>query len=432
MPTDETSAPGANAAGASRSRVLMLCPDCQMIDRRVLQQARTLSRAGYEVTLLSGFECPVESRSREDGLEIIRSVYDWDDDRLRRLRERLPRHDGLRMAVNRSWMLLANRFFRWSPFDRFILRKAREHPSEIVHVHDLPLLRHGAHIARERGAWLVFDSHEIYHEQACLSARDRKRLRREERRHVPRTDVFITVNESIADHFERLHGKRAMVLLNCAPTPPPERLEGGRAELRRRAGLPPTARIVLYQGWISADAHKNLPSLVLAAELLPEDVHVVLIGYGEYERELRELVRGRPAEARVHFLGRVEFDDLLPLTAGADVGVIPYQPADLNGLYCSPNKFFEFVQTGVPVVAQDLEFFRRMRDRHGVVATGDLSTAGGMAGVIREVLDDPERLRTLRESCARAAREICWEVEEQKLLAAYRGLLPPSDGAPPS
>ena len=86
----------------------------------------------------------------------------------------------------------------------------------------------------------------------------------------------------------------------------------------------------------------------------------------------------------------------MALTAGADLGVIPYQPVDLNHDLCSPNKFFEFVQAGVPVVAHDLVFFRDMGRCYGVVSVGDSSTASGMAAAIRNVLDDQPRWQQMQ------------------------------------
>ena len=67
----------------------MLSPDCYMIDRRILQEARSLLGQGYRVTLLSGFESPREEHYVQDGIEIHRYQYDWDDERIKQLRPRI-------------------------------------------------------------------------------------------------------------------------------------------------------------------------------------------------------------------------------------------------------------------------------------------------------------------------------------------------------
>jgi glycosyltransferase involved in cell wall biosynthesis len=324
------------------------------------------------------------------------------------------------MLVNQVFMKVARRWFRYSPFDMFILAKARAVPCDVVHVHDLPILKHGATIAAERGVPLVFDSHEIYHEQEGLTPRDRRILKKVEQRYIPQCELFFTVNEAIADYFEELHGKRPGVLLNCADTPAPGFDTDSRATLRKRADLAPDSQVVLYQGWISAE--RNLATLVRAAEAFPPDTYLVMIGYGAYEPELKAIVENEPWADRVRFLGRVEPAEMLPLTAGADLGVIPYQPIDLNHRLCSPNKFFEYVQAGVPVLSHQLPFFEGMAARYGVVATGDLSNPHDMTAAITRVLNDPGRLAKMKAACQPAAEELNWEHEGRKLVDAYARL----------
>ena len=399
-------------------RVLMMVPDCQMIDRRVLQQARTLVETGHEVVLLAGFECAKAEEYDDHGVHVVRSQFDWDDTRLQRIRAKLPDNDRLKALVNKLWMKVLVRGLSIKPYDTFVLAQARRFPAEVVHIHDLPLLKHGVILSRERGAALVFDAHEIYYEQECLPPRVQRRLRREERRGVPETSLFITVNEAIAQYYERLYGKKPMVLLNCADRPPPGFDKSSRQELRAMAGLGPDAFVVLYQGWISAE--RNLTTLVRSAEYFPPGVSLVLIGYGAHETDLRALLDGKPWAEKVRFLGRVEPDQILPLTAGADLGVIPYLPIDLNHELCSPNKFFEYAQSGVPVVAHDLVFFRGMKEKYGVVEVGDLSTPKGMADAIKALALNAEKLREMRAACYLAAEELNWEVEGKKLASAYR------------
>ncbi|MEK6643758.1 MAG: glycosyltransferase [Planctomycetota bacterium] len=402
-------------------KVLMLVPDCQMIDRRVLQQARTLVETGAEVTLLAGFECAKAEEYNWQGVQIVRCQFDWDDSRLRRIRARLPDNDRLKTLVNRIWMKVIIRLLSIKPYDTYVLAQAERFSADVIHVHDLPLLKHGAILAKRWGVPLVFDAHEIYYEQETLPPRVRRRLAREERRHVPDTSLFMTVNGAIADHYKMLYGKRPLVLMNCADRPQPGFDATSRADLRAMAGLPTDAQVILYQGWISAE--RNLTTLVRAAELLPADSYLVMIGYGVHEADLRAIVDGKPWADKVRFLGRVEPDRILSLTAGADVGVIPYQPIDLNHTLCSPNKFFEYVQSGVPIVAHDLVFFREMRERYAVVEVGDLSTPLGMAAAINRLAADTATLKQMRAACLRAADVLNWDTEAKKLLEGYNQML---------
>lgn len=400
--------------------VLMLVPDTQMIDRRVLQQARTLSDAGYRVTLLAGFECREEAHYERHGVEIHRYAYDGSDERLNHLRKFLPNNERLKRVANRLFISAAWRLFRFSPFDAFILAKCRQFPADVVHVHDLPLLRHGATIAKERGIPLVYDAHEIYYEQECFTPKQKRRLKRDERRYIEQVDIFITVNDNIADYFQTLHKRRPLVLMNSVETPTTGFDVESRNLLRKRAGLPDDARIVLYQGWFSPE--RNLLALIQAAEYFAENIFLVMIGYGEYEKDLRAALENKSWANKVRFIGRIESEEIMPYTAGANLGIIPYQAIDLNHQLCSPNKFFEFVQAGIPVVAQDLIFFRDMAQKYGVVRVGNLSNAASISYEINSVLGDYPRLEQMREACKCAAKILNWEVEAAKLLKAYEKL----------
>jgi glycosyltransferase involved in cell wall biosynthesis len=403
-------------------KILMLVPDCQMIDRRVLQQARSLTLAGHTITLISGFECAKAEEYDWEGVHIVRCQYDWDDQRLKRIRAKLPDNDKLKKWVNLAWMRGISKFLHLKPFDTYVIAQAERFPADVVHVHDLPVLKHGVYLAKRWGVPLVFDAHEIYYEQDVLPPRIQRRQRCEERRYVPKLSLFITVNDAIADHYKEMYGVRPLVLMNCADRPEAGFDATSRADLRKAAGLPADAVVVLYQGWISPE--RNIMTLVQATEHLMPEAFVAIIGYGEYEKQLRAELEGKPWKDRVRFLGRVEPDRILAMTAGADVGVIPYLPIDLNHKYCSPNKFFEYVQTGVPVIAHDLVFFRNMGEKYGVVRVGDLSTPTGMAKAVNAVLQDRASLAKMRQSCGIAAETLNWETESRKLLAAYERIAP--------
>jgi glycosyltransferase involved in cell wall biosynthesis len=391
-----------------------------MIDRRVLQQARTLVEAGYSVDLLAGFDCSEEAEYVENGVRIRRFRFDWSFDPLAKLPFRVRGGRWVRGATRAfvSWVTTGN--FDGNAFGAFVFDKGHALEYDVVHVHDLPLLAAGVALAKWRKVPLVFDAHEIYYAQETLPLPARRRLRRMERRYFRQVNLPITVNDAIADYFEALYGKRPLVLLNAAETPAAVPTTTARERLRERAGLPSSAKVVLFQGWMSEE--RNLLNLVRAVASMPADSALVLIGYGAYEAELRRAAAGQPWENRIRFLGAMENRELAAFTAGADVGVIPYLPIDLNHRLCSPNKFFEYVQSGVPVIAHDLPFFRRMAERYGVVEVGNFESPEGISRAARQLLEDDVGRAAMVERCLRAASVLNWETEAKKLVAAYAEL----------
>ncbi|QIG91096.1 glycosyltransferase [Bradyrhizobium sp. 6(2017)] len=403
-----------------RTRVLMITTDHLMIDRRILQEADTLRKAGYEVEILAGFECPKAEDYRWRDVHISRFVFDWNDTRAQRLLRFVKRrNNGLWPYLWRATCKLLALTTGLSSFEHYVLRQVEERKFDVLHVHDYPLLRTGVEVKRRRGCTLVYDAHELYHGQAQLPAEVRKRYRRREKRLIHAANVAITVNWYIAAMMARDYRcQLPQVLLNAAPQ---VSLERPQSTLRARLGLAEEARLVLYQGWMSAE--RGIDSLVRAAAYFPANIHLVLIGYGDCEPQLKTISHEQGTDdGRVIFMGRIEPELLATLTWEADLGVIPYRPVDLNHLYCSPNKLFEFAVAGVPFLANDLPFLRDIAEEHGFGVITDLDRPESIAAAVTSALADSHRYAELKRAAVEAGSRLNWEIEGGKLLDIYAQL----------
>jgi glycosyltransferase involved in cell wall biosynthesis len=413
------------AALAQRNpvRVLMITPDHLMIDRRILQEAQTLQQAGYAVEILAGFECAEPDTYERDGVRIKRFKFDWKDPRadwilplLRHAPEGL--RSGLLRHARRAVALLTGR----TSFENYVLRQVAASSYDILHCHDFPLLAVAAAAKRRVPTPLVYDAHELYHAQAQLPARIQRRYKRRERRLIRRADLAITVNPFIARIMADEYGcVTPAVLLNAAPFCA---RADARIGLRERLHLEQQDRIVLYQGWMSPE--RGIDRLVRAARHFPRHVRLVLIGYGANEQELRQISAEQGTDnGRVIFLGRVESEDLAPLTRSADLGVIPYYAVDLNNRYSSPNKLFEYASAALPFVCNDLPFLRSIIDKYGFGVSGNLTEPEAAAAAILSIVEDSSRLRALKDLAEKAAVELNWEIEGGKLVALYEQVILP-------
>jgi glycosyltransferase involved in cell wall biosynthesis len=401
----------------------MITPDHLIIDRRILQEAQTLRQAGYQVELYAGFECSKPERYEKEGIRITRFSYGWSDPRVERilsLFQWMPGRlrSGLRRAVRRIVALTGLSSFEWFAFQQIM-----QCQYDVLHCHDFPLLAAAVEAKRRRQAPLVYDAHELYHAQVQLPALVRRRYKRREATLIRHADLTITVNPFIARVLADDYGcALPEVLLNAAPL---AYRADTRPGLREHLGLGERDRIVLYQGWMSPE--RGIDRLIRAARHFPRHVRLVLIGYGAHEQELRAISAAQGTDdGSVLFLGRVEAEDLPPLTRSADLGVIPYRPVDANNLYSSPNKLFEYVVAGVPFVCNDLPFLRSIIEKHGCGIITDLERPEVAAAAILSVLEDASRLRGLKDAAARAGDVLNWEIEGEKLVGLYRRLVPPT------
>ena len=110
------------------------------------------------------------------------------------------------------------------------------------------------------------------------------------------------------------------------------------------------------------------------------------------------------------------------LTAAADAGMIPYQATCLNNYYCTPNKLFEFIAAGLPILATDLPEIRRMVHEREIGLLGDTSTPKKLAALLDEFFSDEQRFAAWKVRVLMARQEICWEQEERKLVEIYEAL----------
>jgi glycosyltransferase involved in cell wall biosynthesis len=240
-----------------------------------------------------------------------------------------------------------------------------------------------------------------------------------ERRWAREADARTTVNEALAMRLAARWGVEPPIVIPNWPEPPAPGVAEGSDRIREALGLPPEIRIVLFQGRLS-------PNLGLdeAAEavLRVDGACLVLLGFGVWQARCRARDRD-PRFAGRHFtLPAVHPDELPWWTASADVSLLTLPPVSLNQRESTPNKFWESLLVGTPVVVgPDLDVMARIVDeaRAGIVAASLEPVA--LAEAIRTVLDGdpPERAERRRQLSELAADRYTWP----RAADRYRELL---------
>lgn len=402
-------------------RVLMLCNDRQ-VDRRILLQADSLEEAGWQVTILA---MPVD-----DVVEV--------DPRVRRIgasAKKLGRREGLVLAVYRivrkylpmnGSLMRQLKSFAWRflvDHERFYLNlflaDARRFDSDVVVAHDLPMLAVGHTLAEEFGARLVYDSHELYCEQE-FSRGQQVSWAKVERRHIYACDCVITVNPSIAQELKARYGLAEVKVIYNAERAFPLGVRSWY--LHDRFGIPRDHQVLLFQGGLSAG--RNLTELVDAMALLAvPSVHLVILGDGQLSKILKDVITHRSLTTRVHLHPAVAQADLLSITQSADAGIIPYQAICLNNFYCTPNKLFEFVAAGLPILASDLPELRRLVVGNDIGQVFDLSASEKIANSIDDFFSDSQRVDGWRKNLKVVREQLSWQCEGERLKGIYKALI---------
>jgi glycosyltransferase involved in cell wall biosynthesis len=275
-------------------------------------------------------------------------------------------------------------------------------------------------LARRHDARVVYDARDIYLDAANL-ARMRGPMRtliaRAERRWARAADRVMTVNRPYAEIMARRWSvPLPLIVMNCSyRTDPPE---PPRRRFHERLGLDPVRRVVLYQGGFSP--HRGIEQLLDAIPKIPGAV-LVLLGYGALQEELERRAADPGLAGLVHLLPAVPPTELLEWVGSADVVAMPIQPSTLNHRYTTPNKLFEAMAVGVPVVASDLPGRASIVRETDAGLLVDPTRPADIAAACRQLLAaSPGEAAARRKRILAAAHETYnWERQARVLLDEY-------------
>jgi glycosyltransferase involved in cell wall biosynthesis len=228
----------------------------------------------------------------------------------------------------------------------------------------------------------------------------------------------------------RFRVRRPTVVMNCRPRWLPDTTElprFGRLRAAIEAAAPtarPDAPIVLYQGAFRED--QGIEELLSALSALPlRDVPLtmVFLGFGWLEPRLRAAAAAMPD--RIVVLPAVPSGDLLEWTSDADVAFVGAPPKTINLRLTMPNKLFESLMAGVPVVVASGTAVAALVEDAGVGRVVAPWTPAAIAEALAAMLSAPPAERASRRRRARMAalERYNAETEHVGLLAMYRALV---------
>jgi glycosyltransferase involved in cell wall biosynthesis len=231
-----------------------------------------------------------------------------------------------------------------------------------------------------------------------------------------RCTAVITVSPPIAQDLRRRYGGPAAVLVRNVPeyTQP---VVSDR--LRQYLGAAADTRIALYQG--AFQENRSLDILVRAAAFLEPYHLIVLMGSGASQQKLEGLIAAEGVADRIKILPSVPYKDLLDWTASADLGLILYQGSySPNVQFCLPNKLFEYLMAGVPVLTSSLDACTEVLECYDVGRVVAELTPEAVGHAISGLLEDREALARMRHNALDATRrDLRWDVEQRRLLEVY-------------
>jgi glycosyltransferase involved in cell wall biosynthesis len=302
---------------------------------------------------------------------------------------------------------------------------------DVLHAHDVHLVGVASRaVARRRAvgaaAGWVYDAHEYV---AGLSLYGGRTIRRRaayldlEREYVRDADAVVTVTEPLAETLRenyRLPVTPAVVMnspvLGAGAKPVP-------VTIRDHLGLAADVPLAVYSGAVTSA--RGIDTAVAALPQLP-GVHLAVIAVPHTGvptvRELTALATGLGVADRLHLLEPVAPAEVSAYVSTADVGVLPLRHFGSHEV-ALPNKIFEYLYGGLPVLTSDTRASAEFVRRHGVGGVHIAADPDSFAAELRRVLEHGPALRRHIAEHPDLLVPYAWDQQEKTLRALYRGLL---------
>jgi glycosyltransferase involved in cell wall biosynthesis len=300
-------------------------------------------------------------------------------------------------------------FFNLRLFFVLLFRKA-----DVLLANDLDTLLPNYLVSKLKGIKLVYDSHEIFCEVPELQANPSKKRIWEKLESwiVPKLKYCITVNQSIANYFTNKYKVPFIFVRNIPNYTKIEQLKS-RAELN----LPMAKKIVILQG-AGINVQRGAEELVESFKYLDENYLLLIIGSGDVIPQLKDNVIHYKLEDKVRFVDKIPAAELRHYTCNSNLGVTIDKDTNMNYHFSLPNKVFDYMHAGIPVLASRLPEIELVVKDNKIGTFINNHDPKHIAEKIDTFLKSDEYL-ACKSNTLIAAAQYNWQTEKQKLVKLF-------------
>ena len=268
---------------------------------------------------------------------------------------------------------------------------------------------------------LVYDTHEYYMAMAGLDGKKviRKIWKGIESFIFPRIKYIYTICDSFCMLYKKDYGKVLRTVRNVPylhfreSTTLDERV----SEIRNR--LPASRHILLFQG-AGINQHRGAEELVIAMKWLdPKRFHLLIIGGGDIFIKIEELIKQEGLSDRITIEPKLPFESLRKVTRMADLGLSLDKPDNLNHRYGLPNKIFDYLHAGLPVLVSRLIELEKIVDQYQVGSFIENHEPSHIATCIERIFENPAQMQIWKSNTEQVRRELNWENEGRIVLDIF-------------
>ncbi len=371
-----------------KKRAIVSVTSDLVTDQRVHRTCLTLVDCGYKVLLIG--------RKKRDSIPLSERPY----------------------STHRMNLIFEKGIFFYAEYQLRLLFKLYFKRCDLLFSNDLDTLLPNYITSKLRRSKLIYDSHEYFTGVPELQDHPLKRKiwKLVERSVIPHLKLMITVNNSIAELYHREYGIEIKTVRNL----PLKATLTIRVKTKEELRIPVNTSMLILQG-AGINIHRGAEEAVESMQWVNNAV-LYIIGGGDAISALKLMVQKLNLEQKVIFIAKLPFEELLQYTRCADIGLTLDKDTNLNYRYSLPNKLFDYIQAGVPVVASPLPEVKKIVQQYQIGECISSVTSQVIAAKLNELLTNTKQIRFYKLNALKARDELCWENECKRLEEAIRNI----------
>ncbi len=340
---------------------------------------------------------------REKGYEVTVISFDWLTKDFKTQRGEISVYKLKKYSFSFTYYL---------KFSFILFRRLLFSSPGLIFAEDIYTLPFAAIFSRLKKVKLFYDSREIYGHLAGLSNRKNVQaiLKYIEKTFIKYAYKVITTGDLDSEYINKEYNLKDSIVIRNLPYLTEIKQP---FNFRKHFGLNDEIKILLYQGVILPG--RGLKIIFDALNQLA-DCRLVILGDGEYADYYKSLAKDKGVENIVYFFGKIEQSELLNYTSGADIGLAIIENISLSYFYALPNKLFEYIYCGVPVIVSNLPQMKFIVEKYNVGICVDPENIDEVVTNLKHILSDLNLRNELKQNCIYAARELNWNEEIKKIF----------------
>jgi glycosyltransferase involved in cell wall biosynthesis len=299
-------------------------------------------------------------------------------------------------------------------FTKILIKSYRFKPT-VIHVNDWYVLPIAYLIKTSKNIKIIYDAHELESETNGITNDMRRMVNFVEKKCWKKIDFFITVSPSIVDWYKNRYIIDNFEIVMNSPQMQVRDVPKEKSNyFREKFSIPDSSKVFLYLG--NLERGRGIHEILKAFSTLGSDRVIVFMGSGSLEKEISDYIKDND---NIFLHKPVMHNQVTRIASSADIGICLIENVSLSNYYCLPNKLFENIFSGLPVIASNFPDMSELIKKYGVGVIVE-NSAERLMEVIRDI--DASSFKKENFSYSNLS-ELSWDRQSAKLKLIYEAML---------